>query len=279
MRNLLWIVLDSARWDAAAAAHTPTFDRIGTMERRWSYASWTAPSHLSFFMGLLPHAGTPGSAASVQYRHEFLKWADRIDAQADCSFSRFAPSLSLPMFLKGLGYRCEARVSMPVLNPATLLAAGFDHYELLPSHNDVGAALAAASFGDGPTFHFINSGETHYPYLVPGETADHLPVLPGVHGVWRDLDDFFHRPAAHAIEMRERLDPDQLRPLWKKQVRCIEHVDRVLGAALCSVPSDTWIIVTSDHGELFGEDGWLGHGPVLHSKVLEVFLVEGMNPQ
>jgi hypothetical protein len=36
--------------------------------------------------------------------------------------------------------------------------------------------------------------------------------------------------------------------------------------------------VTSDHGELFGEDGWFGHGPIVHDKVLEVFLVEGLNP-
>ena len=55
MRNLVWIVLDSARWDAAAAAYTPNLGRLGPMERRWSYASWTAPSHLAFLMGLLPH--------------------------------------------------------------------------------------------------------------------------------------------------------------------------------------------------------------------------------
>jgi hypothetical protein len=270
MRNLLWLVLDSARWDAAEAALTPNFDRIGRMERRWSYASWTAPSHLGFFMGLLPHRGIAGEASSVQYRQEFLQWADRLDAPGDCRFSSFAPSLSLPTFLRRLGYRCEARVSMPVLNPATLLAAGFDHYELLPDHNDVGAALDGIVFGDVPTFHFINTGETHYPYLLPGESPDDLPLLPGVHGVWRALDAPFRAPTPFR--------PDQLKPLWRKQVRCVEHVDAALGRALGSVPADTWIIVTSDHGELFGEDGWVGHGPVLHPKVLEVFLVEGVNP-
>jgi len=35
-------------------------------------------------------------------------------------------------------------------------------------------------------------------------------------------------------------------------------------------------VVTSDHGELFGEDGLFGHGPFIHEKVLEVPLAEGM---
>jgi len=36
--------------------------------------------------------------------------------------------------------------------------------------------------------------------------------------------------------------------------------------------------VTSDHGELFGEDRFFGHGPVCHEKVLEVPFVEGVVP-
>jgi arylsulfatase A-like enzyme len=41
------------------------------------------------------------------------------------------------------------------------------------------------------------------------------------------------------------------------------------------LPKDTWVIVTADHGELFGEDGYFGHGPILHDKVLEVPFLEG----
>ncbi len=42
------------------------------------------------------------------------------------------------------------------------------------------------------------------------------------------------------------------------------------------LPENTWLIVTSDHGELFGEDGFFGHGPIAHEKVLEVPFVEGL---
>ena len=43
-----------------------------------------------------------------------------------------------------------------------------------------------------------------------------------------------------------------------------------------ATPPGTWVTVTSDHGELFGEGGWFGHGPVVHEKVFEVPLVEGL---
>ena len=39
--------------------------------------------------------------------------------------------------------------------------------------------------------------------------------------------------------------------------------------------SFTWITVTADHGELFGEGGYFGHGPFAHPKLLEVPFLEG----
>ena len=40
-------------------------------------------------------------------------------------------------------------------------------------------------------------------------------------------------------------------------------------------PRNTYVTITSDHGELFGEDGYFGHGPIQHEKVLEVPFLEG----
>ena len=42
-----------------------------------------------------------------------------------------------------------------------------------------------------------------------------------------------------------------------------------------SVPPNTYITVTADYGELFGEEGYFGHGPINHEKVYEVPFVEG----
>jgi len=41
------------------------------------------------------------------------------------------------------------------------------------------------------------------------------------------------------------------------------------------VPKNTHIVVTADHGELFGELGYFGHGPIMHDKVFEVPYLEG----
>ena len=53
--NYVLIVFDSCRYDAFLRARPRTMRRLGKLERRWSYASWTAPSHYNLLMGLMPH--------------------------------------------------------------------------------------------------------------------------------------------------------------------------------------------------------------------------------
>jgi hypothetical protein len=277
LNHIVWVVFDSARYDCFAAARTPSIDRIGESERRYSYASWTAPSHYAFLMGLPPHANEPRTFAAESHRKDLGRWRVRIGGDDAISLSDFVPTLSLPAFLKSLGYRTEAYVSLPVLNAKTPLAQHFDRYELMPVHNDFGAILAGLSFGEQPRFIFINTGETHYPYLLPNEEPGAMPYLPGVHGVWRGLDDPRERSTRDATGIQ--FDLESLRPLWRKQVACIEHLDRGIGRLIDLAPPATWLMVTSDHGELFGEDGYFGHGPVVHEKVFEVFFVEGLNPR
>ena len=52
-------------------------------------------------------------------------------------FKSFVPRLYLPAVLQKLGYRTNAMVSLPVLNPATILNSGFDTYKLMGRHNDM----------------------------------------------------------------------------------------------------------------------------------------------
>jgi sulfatase-like protein len=283
LNNIVWLVFDSARYDAFVAARTPEIDRIGPTQRRFSYASWTAPSHYAFLMGLPPHANEPGVLSADAHRRDLALWQQRIgdDFGRAVSFADFVPSLSLPAFLKSIGYRTEAYVSLPVLNPSTLIAQHFDRFELMPTHNDLAAIVSRLAFSNEPRFVFINTGETHYPYALPHEDTNDLPRISGVHGVWRDLDDFLRHPGATAPAGSQPVsfDPERLRPLWQKQVACIEYLDRIVGGLIDKAPAKTWFIVTADHGELFGEGGHFGHGPVVHEKVFEVFFVEGPNPR
>ena len=70
-------------------------------------------------------------------------------------------------------------------------------------------------------------------------------------------------------------DRRQLAELRRRQIRTVSHVDGVCEELFDLLPRNTWVTITSDHGELFGEDGYFGHGPILHEKVLEVPFVEG----
>ena len=63
--------------------------------------------------------------------------------------------------------------------------------------------------------------------------------------------------------------------LRQRQVEAVRYLDCVVEELFDLVPRNTYITITSDHGELFGEEGYFGHGPIQHDKVFEVFLVEG----
>jgi hypothetical protein len=72
--------------------------------------------------------------------------------------------------------------------------------------------------------------------------------------------------------------PSELEQLRLRQVKAVEYLDGVFARLFAMLPRNTWVIVTSDHGELFGEGGYVGHGPIQHEKVFEVPFVEGMVP-
>src|SRR5206468_3643512 len=128
--------------------------------------------------------------------------------------------------------------------------------------------------GGRPTFHLLNVGETHYPYARPDEDPADWPHISGVHGVFRHLDDEIVGGRLTPSE-GPFFDPGRLQQLQQRQVDVLAFVDGVFEKLFDLVPSNSWLIVTSDHGELFGEDGYFGHGPIMHEKVFEVPFVEG----
>ncbi|CAN5614282.1 sulfatase-like hydrolase/transferase [soil metagenome] len=274
--NLVVVVLDSLRYDSCLAASMPVLARLGAVERRWSYASWTAPSHYNLLIGLLPHASPTHVYASEYYKADLARFTERLGVPG-VEFKQLLPSLYLPLFLRdSLGYVTSAMVSMPVLNRHTPLNCGFDHYELMPSHNDMGAMVDRLRFdGDRPWFHLLNVGETHYPYALPDEDPSEWPRISGVHGVFKHLDE---QMVGGQLTPTDDgfFDDEQLDRLRGRQVRAATYLDGVLTRLFDTVPAGTWVIVTSDHGELFGEGGYFGHGPILHEKVLEVPFVEGL---
>jgi hypothetical protein len=44
------------------------------------------------------------------------------------------------------------------------------------------------------------------------------------------------------------------------------------------LPRGTYMTITADHGDCFGEDGFVGHGEVWNKMLLEVPFIEGRVP-
>ena len=275
--NYVVVILDSCRYDTLMRAAPETLGHLGQVERRWSYASWTAPSHYNLLMGLLPHSSPAQVYASEYYKRDFLKYNERLGTR-EIAFKSLIPDLFLPSFLKHtLGYQTHALVSLPVLNPATPINRDFDSFTLMPKHNDMAAMLERMRFSaERPSFYLLNVGETHYPYALPDEPEDSWPRIHGVHGVFKHLDEM-----QVGGKLREEdsgtqfFDQDKLDQLRQRQVEAVRYLDGVFTQLFDTVPANTYITVTADHGELFGESGYFGHGPIQHDKVYEVPFVEG----
>lgn len=271
-RNFVYIIMDSCRFDSYARAKTPNMDRIAEGEQRYSYASWTAPSHHSIFMGQVAHQSPKRVLASEVYKKEFARWVDRLDVP-DLSFKSFVPELSLAKVLRDHGYRTTGRVSMPVLNPFTGFKRFFDDYKLMTDHNDFAGMVKETEFSDSqPSYHFMNLGETHYPYMLKD---DSLPIISGVHGVVKGMDEAISRTGDLPEEEDQFFSKEDMQSLHDQQVRCVEYIDNLLGDLVEKAPKDTHFIVTADHGECFGEGDYFGHGPVMHEKVFEIPFLEG----
>ena len=280
--NYIVVILDSCRYDSLMAAAPETLYKLGEVQRCWSYASWTAPSHYNLLMGLLPHSSPQQVYASEYYKNDFLKYQQRLGT-TQVEFKSLVPQLFLPTFLKhSLGYYTHAMVSLPVLNPATILNTDFDTFTLMPTHNDMAAMIDRMTFSaDRPSFYLLNVGETHYPYALPDEPSDTWPKIHGVHGVFKHLDDMLvgGKLAETEAEGEENgtrfFDQDKLDFLRARQVKAVHYLNDVFERLFDMVPPQTYITVTADHGELFGEGGYFGHGPINHEKVYEVPLIEG----
>ena len=276
-RNLVVVVLDSLRYDSWVEAAPPTLAQLGPVERRWSYATWTAPSHYNLLMGLLPHTSPPEVYASEYYKQDFRRYSERLGVEG-IEFKRVLPSIFMPTYLRHtLGYRTGALVSMPVLNPHTAINRDFDQLRADADPQRHGGDAAAARVRRRAAV-----------VLAPERRRDPLPVrAPGRGPVGMAAD--LGRPRrlqAASTTSRSRRRPSRassstrprMRELHERQISAVGHLDGVIARLFDLLPSNTWVIVTSDHGELFGEERYFGHGPVMHEKVLEVPYVEGLVP-
>ena len=274
--NFLIVILDSCRFDTFMQAEPKSILKLGPVEKRWSYASWTAPSHYNLLTGLLPHSSPPNVYASDYYKEDFINYNKRLGSKG-IEFGKMVPALWLPGLLRNtLGYTTHARVSLPVLNPKTGINRDFDSFQLMDKHNDMRSMLPTLKFDDArPSFYMLNVGETHYPYAKPNEDSSMWPRISGVNGVFKKMDEAVGADGQLIKDRTQFFDHEKLEQLRGRQIDAVRYLDQVFQELFDLVPKNTHIVITADHGELFGEMGYFGHGPIMHEKCFEVPYLEG----
>lgn len=276
--NIVLVVLDTVAASATSlqggpASQTPNLAALAqrgmSFRNATSPAPWTVPAHAAMFTGLLP------SEVNCHHEHPHL------DASAQTTAEQMAAS----------GYRTAAFVANPWVGDFNGLTQGFSHqehhwqrakaaasYPLLrllhssPSKGGASTVRAALQWlsteGTQPAFVFINLLEAHSPFHhVPDaaelDSVDQQDIGQRMHHVQmygpQSLPDF---PRQGEVEQAEQL-----------YAHAVHTVDDILGTLVDALPEDTILIVTSDHGEAFGEHGFYGHMIGLYQQTLHVPLV------
>ncbi len=253
---IILITIDAFRADTVGALGgvpglTPNLDAF-IEESDWagraiSTSSWTVPSMASIFTGLQP------------WRHG--NWhGDRALLQEDLT--------TVSEALKEIGYSTAAFRSNRWLTRQFGYGQGFDQMGSIDKFGKVERHLAGLD--GGREFVWLHLLPPHAPYLYQEwlrprltDPREDLParIKPP------DLEPFFDPAIPMPEDDRERA--------WQLYQMNVARSDSMLGKILEAIrESGQWdrslIVVTSDHGEEFGEADQVLHGGNLHRVLIEV---------
>jgi arylsulfatase A-like enzyme len=304
--NVLLVVLDTVRSDVIelhdAASATPTVAELArrgsALPRAYATASWTLPSHASIFTGMLPRQlglaqapeGSP-QGARTQLARSSERMVGNVLRAAGYGARGWSTNIwASPHAGFGAGFdRLEYVTTGREERMESLLAGGWRArvawaYEGLRADADDGAAAVRGAligeieaWADEPTFWFVNLNECHSPYLPPRPWNDLGPAQRtlAAHEARRYLN--FEAICLYATGSLE-IPPAALERMRHLYGRAAAYMDSWLADVLEAlrrrgILEQTLVIVTSDHGENFGEGGLIAHGFSLDERLIHVPLV------
>lgn len=291
---------------------TPHLERLAAegvlYEQAVSVGCWTLPVHTSLFTGLYPvrHGVTISSQALATDVPTLAEQLTAAGYRTAC-FSNNAYISSASGLSRGFEHvdevwrvtnprgvglpRLSQRIKQlesrgPLLRPVVgLLRRAKRARTILKawrSRKDSGAAYTnerirgwlQASADDRPFFIFVNYMEAHEPYLPP--YPYNRRFVAGRFSPWRVVRTSGRRDEILSQQPSTRAeDLEILQGLYDGTVRYsdarVAELTDILTAA--GVLDSTFLAVTSDHGDAFGEHGHLGHRLSLYEELLRVPLV------
>jgi arylsulfatase A-like enzyme len=271
--SFLLIVIDTLRADAVSAygfveGTTPTLDALAAEGTLYTNAlapsSWTVPSHATLFTGHGIDAHGVGVEGRVELPEKVETLAERFLAEGYVTGGISENMMVSPPFGMGQGF-IFFRTDIGSLN--LISVRPFDIFQALDEWFDF--------LGDLPYFLYLNIFDAHDPYVV----RDENPYVPdGVDPLRvRTVQERGALSIAASMGICDALpgkkDIDILRGLYLGEVRAADaKVARIL-EALRARGDAPITVVTSDHGEHFGEHGLLGHEFSVRRPALHVPLI------
>jgi hypothetical protein len=252
--SVLFVTLDSCRYDTFVEAEAPNLKALGELHRALAPAAFTYASHAAMFAGF-----TPWVPERVEpYLNPKLAKIFRLARAGFRGTHRPFVELEGRTIVDGFrrrGYATIGTGAVGWFDTATptggILTQDFEVFffaRRLGVRRQLEFIERELPRRARPVFVFLNVGETHTPYHFEGAPWDarENPCVP-----FGESND--------AALCRER------------QRRCLEFVDLELAQLLDRFAGAT-VLVCGDHGDAWGEDGVWEHG-LPHPKVLEVPLV------
>ena len=291
--NVVVVVMDTVRADHLSCygyprPTTPNLDKLAAegvlFEQAVAPTSWTLPSLASISTGLLPHQH--GAAWWRAMASQPMTLAKILKARGyETAAFNANPSFGLAGWGLDQGFDTYADAREWLRHNFAATFAGqsiyqalfqqfvsfneFDHLNAGEINHQVMTWLRHRS--GRPYFLFINYMDAHRPYLPPAPYDHRFGRIPKS-VLWRIEyamnDGRLSRPLS-AEELQDVIDG------YDNSLRYLDEQIARLLVALRALPdaARTFVIVTSDHGEGFGEHGTYDHGWNLNREVLHVPLL------
>ena len=285
--NVLLIVLDTIRsWNLSLYGYerptTPELERWMRDGVKFDHAlsttSWTLPSHASMFTGRWPHELSADWLTPLDRTHPTLA---ELLASEGYSAAGFVANTTYTSYESGLGRGFGHYRDYPVTSAQVILSSGLGRYLagsrfmrrklLRVSAEDINRNFLGWLDGRDaarPFFVFLNYLDAHGPYQPPAP-YDTLFSAPGSSVYIENLRE--DTPAREWSPVARQAAVD-------KYDESIAYLDAQLGRLFLELQrrqlwDNTLVIVTSDHGEEFGEREVFYHGNSLYRASLEVPLL------
>jgi arylsulfatase A-like enzyme len=286
--NIVLIVWDTTRADHFSSYGyfrntTPNVDQFAKrgvlFENAISSSSWTLPAMASIFTSLLPHQHGGGKETVLGNGPRTLAEILRMGGYETAGFNANPYYGNIPWGLargfetyldstRTLGYSFDAtRIGREFIEPYSeewFHRSRFNQPDAHQLNQQVYRWFDHRS--DRPFFLFLNYNDAHEPYEVPSPYNRLYVPKEAKHLLHTRTPARFYLPPAEREGTIAAYD------------QCLNYIDSQVGELLRFLEqspewSNTYIIITSDHGEGFGEHDTYSHGWNLYREVLRVPLI------